>query len=161
MGVGNGLALHGTYYGPRGLALGRLRGKWWGPAAGPGPELFGDDINTRSGQTEAAALLGYPLVLGRTVLYGAAGVAYVSGRELGPYRFTLREGGLLSTDATHYYSYRDYRGLGLPLEIGLLTPFTYDEQVQLGLAGQANFGAERAVYCLLGTVSFFPGRAGR
>lgn len=157
-GLGNGLALHGGHYGPRLLALGRLRYKWWGPESGPQPQLFGDDINTRSRQTELAALVGYPLSVGESILYGAAGLAYLSGRQLGQYRYSVRRGGLISSDATHYYSYRDYRALGLPLEIGYLSPELGYHRLRLGLTGQLNFNPEQTVYCGLVTVSAFLNR---
>lgn len=158
VGVGNGLELHGGHYSPRLLAFGRLRGKRWGPESGPKPSLFGDDINTYSSQLEVAVLVGYPLAVGRSTLYGAAGLAYLSGRELGQYRYTLRKSGLLSADGTHYYSYRDYRALGLPLEIGYLSPELGYRRLRLGLAGQADFNPQQSVYCLLATLSVFPSR---
>ncbi|WP_375417423.1 hypothetical protein [uncultured Hymenobacter sp.] len=158
LGAGNGLALHGTYFSRHWLALGRLRGKWWGPESGPRPTLFGDDINTRSRQNEVAVLVGYPLAVGQSIIYGAAGLAYLRGRQLGEYRYTLRESGLISTDGTHYYRYRDYRALGLPLEIGYLAPAFDKEQLRLGLTGQADFNPEQIVYCVLATLTFFPTR---
>lgn len=157
-GVGNGVELHSGYYGRHLLAFGRLRGKWWGPESGPKSSLFGDDINTHSKQLEVAALVGYPLAVGRSIFYGAAGLAYLDGRELGQYRYTLRSSGLLSTDGTHYYSYRDYRALGLPLEIGYWSPELGYRRLRLGLAGQANFNPQQSVYCLLATLSVFPSR---
>lgn len=152
IGVGNGLELHGGYYGRHLLAFGRLRGKWWGPESGPKSSVFGDDINTHSKQLEVAALVGYPLAVGRSTFYGAAGLAYLDGRELGQYRYTLRSSGLLSTDGTHYYSYHDYRALGLPLEIGYLSPAFGNGELRLGVAGQADFNPERTVYCVLLTL---------
>lgn len=151
-GAGNGLEMHGGYYGRHLLAYGRLRGKWWGPTAGPTSALFGDDLNTRNHQFEIAALLGYPLAVGRSTLYGAAGLAYLDGRTLGEYRYTLRKSGLASTDGTHYYSYRDYRALGLPLEIGYLSPVSDSRQFRFGIAGQANYNPQQTVYCVLVTV---------
>lgn len=151
-GAGNGLEMHGGYYGRHLLAYGRLRGKWWGPKAGPTSSLFGDNLSTYNSQLEVAALLGYPLVVGRSTLYGAAGLAYLDGRTLGEYRYTLRESGLLSTDGTHYYSYRDYRALGLPLEIGYLSPAFDGQPFRLGIAGQANYNPQQTVYCVLVTI---------
>lgn len=151
-GVGNGLAVQGGYYGPRLLVLGRLRTKWWGPDTEPKANLTGDEVNTRSRQTEAAVLLGYPLPVGRALLYGGTGLAYVVGRQLGDYRYSIRRNGGLTTDATHYYAYRDYQALGLPLELGLLSAPIRKSRTRLGLTVQANLNPEQPVYCVLLTV---------
>ncbi|GAB3867322.1 hypothetical protein GCM10028824_09460 [Hymenobacter segetis] len=153
LGVGNGLEMHSGYKAPHWLAYGRLRGKWWGPDKEPKAHLFGDDVNTNSQQTEAAVLLGIPLAAGRSYFYAAAGVAYVSGRQLGEYRYSLRKSGLLSSDATHYYAYRDYQAIGLPLEVGWQSTAYADGNARFGLVGQANLNPEHSVFCLLGTVS--------
>ena len=153
LGVGNGLEAHGGYRANHWLAFGRLRGKWWGPEQEPKGHLFGDDINTHSQQSEVALLLGFPLPVGRSYFYGATGVAYVSGRQLGEYRYSLRKSGLLSADATHYYAYRDYQAFGLPLEVGWQSPPLRSEAVRLGLAAQANLNPQHSVYCFLATIS--------
>lgn len=152
VGVGNGVELHGGYSQRRLLAYGRLRGKWWGPTNGPKANWLGDDINTRSWQAEAAALLGYPLPVGRALVYGAAGLAYVRGRQLGEYRYSIRRNGGLVTNAEHFYAYRDYQALGVPLEVGVLLPPLGPGQLRLGLAGQANLNPQHSVYCLLLTI---------
>lgn len=153
VGVGNGLALAAGYRTPHWRAYGQLRGKWWGPDKEPKAQLFGDDLNTRSRQTEAAVLLGYSLAAGPTFFYAATGVAYVRGRELGEYRYSLRKSGLLSADATHYYAYRDYQALGLPVEVGWQTASFSTVGMRLGISAQANFNPQHTVYCGLGTVS--------
>lgn len=151
VGVGNGIALHGGYLGPRLLAYGRVRGKWWGPAAGPGANWFGESINARSRQLEAAALLGYPVVVRKSVIYGAAGLAYVNGRQLGAYRYSIRRSGVVG-EVKHFYAYRDYQALSLPLEIGVLSPALGPGHLRVGLAGQANLNSQQSVYCVLLTL---------
>lgn len=153
VGVGNGGAVQGGYEGPHWLAYGRVRGKWWGPETAPRAALLGDNVNTYSQQKEAAVLLGYAVAAGRSRFYAAAGVAYVSGRQLGEYRYSLRKSGLLSADATHYYAYRDYQAIGLPLEVGWQAPAFARETTRLGLAGQANLNPQHSVYCVLATIS--------
>ena len=153
LGLGNGLAAHGGYRAPHWLAYGRLRGKWWGPDQEPKAHLFGDDVNTNSRQTEAAVLLGIPVAAGQSCFYAATGVAYVSGRQLGAYRYSLRKSGLLSADATHYYAYRDYQAIGLPLEMGWLSPAFADGTARLGLVGQANLNPQHSVYCFMATIT--------
>ena len=158
-GVGNGVEAHGGYYGRHLLAYGRVRGKWWGPVSGLTPGASGatlappgEELTTRNRQVEVAALLGDPLTLGRSTLYAATGLAYLDGRRLGEYRYTLRQSGILSTEPTHYYRYRDYRALGLPVEIGYLAPVTARGQYRVGIAAQANYNPEQTVYCLLLTL---------
>lgn len=150
-GVGNGLELHAGRWGTRLMAYGRLRGKWWRPASGPSTNWLGHDLNTRSRQVEAAALLGYPVAVGKALVYAAAGVAYVNGRELGEYRYTLRANGLV-TSATHYYSYQDYQALGLPLEVGILTPRLGINAQRAGLSFQADLNPQYSVFCVLATL---------
>ncbi|MBH8557328.1 hypothetical protein [Hymenobacter negativus] len=153
LGVGNGAEIYGGYHAPHWLAYGRLRGKWWGPDKEPKAHLFGDDVNTSSRQTEVAALLGVPVAAGRSYFYAAAGVAYVSGRQLGEYRYSVRKSGLLSSDATHYYAYRDYQAIGLPLELGWQSAAYADGNARFGLVGQVNLNPQHSVFCLLATVS--------
>ena len=149
-GAGNGLELHVGRWESRFIAFGRVRGKWWGPTTGPTADWFGSNLNTRSRQVEAAALVGYPLAVGPLTLYAATGVAYVNGRQLGEYRFTLRTSGALS-DATHYYSYRDYQAVGWPLDVGILSPRFGAEKARAGLSFQANLNPQHSVFCLLAT----------
>lgn len=150
LGFGNGLELHGDYQtAGHLLLLGRARYKWWGPSSGPGVGQV-EHSNTSSRQTEIAALAVYGLPVGRSLLYGAAGVAYVAGRQLGEYRYSTLSNGLASSDATYYYAYRSYQALGLPVEIGFRAPPL--RGLRLGLAGQANFNPEHSVYCVLLTL---------
>ena len=152
-GLGNGLEVHAGYYHPRWLAFGRLRGKWWGPEQEPSAHFWSDGLNTRSEQTEAAVLLGIPVAAGQTYFYAAAGLAYVSGRQLGDYRYSLRKGGLFSTNAIHYYAYRDYQAVGLPLEVGWQSE-PLARALRLGVVAQANLNPQHSVYCFLATISF-------
>lgn len=159
--LGNGVAVHGGYLAAgHWLVLGRARGKWWGPAAGPGSKwisLF-ESLNTHSRQYEGALLGGYAQPLGSWLTYGAAGLGYVAGRQLGEYRYSLRGNGLLFGDATHYYAYRDYQALGVPLEVSVLAPPFARADLRLGLSFQANLNPEQSVYCLL--LSIWPGKFG-
>jgi len=142
------------------LVLGGARGKWWGPSSGPGARwisLF-ESLNTSSRQYEGAVLGGYALPLGRWLTYGAAGLGYVAGRQLGEYRYSLRGNGLFISDATHYYAYRDYQALGVPLEASVLAPAIARANLRLGLTLQANLNPEHSVYCLL--LSIWPGKFG-
>ncbi|MCI1187273.1 hypothetical protein MON38_07560 [Hymenobacter sp. DH14] len=155
LGVGNGLEMHGGYRAQRWVSYARVRGKIWGPDAEPRAHLFGDDINAYSQQFEVAAgLVGYPLKAGKSIVIVAAGLAYVNGRQLGEYRYSLRKSGLFTSDATHYYAYRDYAALGLPLELAWQAPEFAHSSVRLGLTGQANLNPQHSVYCLLSTVQF-------
>ena len=144
VGVGNGLGAHVGYFHHDWLLLGRARYKWWGPDAKPG-NGFTEHLNTRSRQAELAALAGYSRALGGSLLYAATGLAYVAGRELGTYRYTLRSSGLLS-GATHHYSYRDYQALGLPLELGIMLP-SIKNHLGPGLSLQANLNPEHSDFC--------------
>lgn len=157
LGLGNGVEAHGGYFSPQLMAFGRVRGKWWGPSSGPKPSIWGEDINTRSRQTEVAGLVGYPVAAGRTLFYAATGLAYVNGRQLGDYRFSLRSSGVVS-EVTHYYAYSDYQALGLPVEVGALSPpLGGGNSLRLGVSGQANFNPKQTVYCLLLTLWVGPG----
>ena len=151
-GVGNGVELHVGYLKPHLMTWVRGRGKWWGPEKGPGADFFGSEINTKSRQFEVAALAGYPLAVGRSTFYAATGAAFVAGRKLGEYRFTTRTSGGLAADPTHYYAYRDYTALGLPLEIGYLSPPFNAGYLRLGASAQANLNPQQSVYCLFFTV---------
>lgn len=153
-GLGNGVEIHVARTQQRLLLLGRARYKVWGPESGPG-SAFGllQTLNTRSQQAELAALAGSSLPLGRTMAYGAAGVGYVAGRQLGEYRYSVQTNSILG-EATHYYAYRDYQALGVPLEAGLLLPESKKRPVRLGLAFQANLNPEHSVYCALLTFWF-------
>ena len=144
VGLGNGLGAHVGYFHHDWLLLSRARYKWWSPDSKPSDS---GKLNTKSRQAEVAALLGYSLPLGGSRAYAAAGLGYVAGRELGDYRYTLRTSGLLSK-ATHYYSYRDYRALGLPLEVGVLLPSVY-KHLGPGLSVQANLNPEHSDFCVL------------
>ena len=150
-GVGNGVGLHVGYLKPHLMAWVRGRGKWWGPEKGPGADFFGSEINTKSRQFEVATLAGYPLAVGRSTFYAATGAAFVTGRKLGEYRFTTRTSGLVS-DPTHYYAHRDYKALGLPLEVGYLSPSFNAGHLRLGASAQANLNPQQSVYCLFFTV---------
>lgn len=154
--VGNGLEVHGGYLGPRLLAMGRIRYKWWGPESGPDESRFGTSDGPRSRQAEAAALLGYPLVVSRTVVYAATGLAYVNGRQLGEYRYSVRpsSSSLLPPPPCNFYAYRDYQAVGLPLEVGVVSPPLGPDLVRVGVVGQANLNPQQSVYCLLATFWF-------
>jgi len=157
-GLGNGVEIHVARTQQRLLLLGRGRYKLWGPESGPGSAFsLLQALNTRSQQVELAALAGSSLPLGRTLLYGAAGVGYVAGRQLGEYRYSIQTNSILG-EATHYYAYRDYQALGVPLEAGLLLPESKKRPVRLGLAFQANLNPEHSVYCAL--LSFWFGHVG-
>lgn len=143
VGVGNGLEAHVGRQQHGWLALARVRYRWWGPGSGPG-SAFLDNMNTRNRQVEVAAMAGYGLPLGRTLLYGGTGLSYLYGRHLGEYRYAAAYSGPLGS-RTYYYAYRDYQALGLPLEVSWLTPPR--RQARLGLAFQANFNPERTLYC--------------
>lgn len=151
--MGNGLELHATYQtNSHLLLLGRVRYKWWGPNSGPGSGLL-DQLNSRSRQTEVAALANYGVPVGRSRVYAAAGLAYVAGRQLGDYRYTTYASGFLSGDATYYHAYRRYQALALPLEAGYLAP-AFARAPRPGLAFQADLNPEHSVYCVLLTLGF-------
>lgn len=152
IGVGNGLELHAAHISPHVLVLGRLRGKWWHETTDTGSGWLSSDSDGLSRQFEAAALLGYPVAAGRSVLYGATGLAYVNGQQAGAYRYTVRSSGLLS-DPTNYYAHRNYQALGVPLELGWLSP-PLGSKIRLGVTGQANLNPQQSVFCLLTTVWF-------
>ncbi|WP_191906524.1 hypothetical protein [Hymenobacter baengnokdamensis] len=114
-------------------------------------------MNTRNRQLELAALVGYGLPLGRSLVYGAAGVGYLNGRQLGEYRYTAHYSGLLGSE-TYFYSYRSYQALGLPAEVGILSPKNRAGG-RWGLTFQANFNPEQTVYCAL--VSYWLGVSGK
>ncbi|ALW86414.1 hypothetical protein AUC43_15770 [Hymenobacter sedentarius] len=156
IGIGNGLEIHADYLKGHLLLVGRSRYKWWGPQEGPGSSNLLQNFNTRSRQTEVAALAGYGLPVGRGLAYAAAGVGYVAGRELGAYCYTIRSNNFFSND-THYYAYRSYQAIGVPLEVGLLTPGT-KRGLGIGLAFQTNLNPEKSVYCLL--LTFWGGQLG-
>ena len=147
-GVGNGLELHASRLQQHGLLLGRVRYKIWGPSSGPGSGWFDGGLNTYARQAEVAALAGYSLPLGKGLLYGAAGLSYLYGRQLGEYRYTIHQNSLLG-DATHYYAYRDYQAVGIPLELGVLAHLKRPADVRPGLTFQANLNPEQPVYCVL------------
>lgn len=147
IGIGNGLEMHAAYLKNHFLLLGRSRYKWWRPDSGPGANGLFQRLNTRSRQVEVAALVGYAQPVGRGLAYAAAGVGYVVGRQLGEYRFTLRGNEFLVND-THYYAYRSYQALGVPLEIGFISPLE-KRGTRLGLSLQANLNPEHSVYCVL------------
>lgn len=154
LGLGNGVEIHVARTQQRLLLLGRARYKVWGPEAGPGSAFsLLQTLNTRSQQAELAALAGGSLPLGRALAYGAAGVGYVAGRQLGEYRYSVQTNSFLG-EATHYYAYRDYQALGVPLEAGLLLPESKKRPVRLGLAFQANLNPEHSAYCALLTFWF-------
>ncbi|GAB3310046.1 hypothetical protein GCM10027511_22910 [Hymenobacter humi] len=148
--------MHAGYFKEHLLLFGRSRYKWWGPEDGPGTSNLFQNFNTRSRQAEVAALAGYGLPVGLGLAYAAAGVGYVAGRQLGEYRYTIRSNEFLSND-THYYAYRSYQALGVPLEVGLLGPVR-NRSLRVGLALQANLNPEKSVYCLL--LTFWGGKAG-
>lgn len=157
LGLGNGAAVHVAHFRPRLMALVRVRGKWWRSADAPGGGLF-NEPETRSRQFEAAALLGYPVVVGGSRLYAATGLGYVSGRQAGAYRYTIRTSGLLSSDPKNFYAHYQYQALGIPVEVGWQSPFLGPNKVRLGVAGQANFNPQQSVFCLLATVWFRVGK---
>ncbi|NML68083.1 hypothetical protein HHL22_23030 [Hymenobacter sp. RP-2-7] len=142
VGVGNGVEVHAGRQQRGWLALARVRYRWWRPGSGPGSSFL-DDVNTKSRQLEVAAMAGYGVPLGRTLLYGGTGLSYLYGRHLGDCRYTAAYSGLVGS-RTYYYAYRDYQALGLPLEIGWLSPPR--QQARLGLAFQANFNPERTLF---------------
>lgn len=146
-GLGNGAGIYVGRLQGHLLVLGRVRYKAWRPASGPGSDGWFSHLDTRSQQWEEAVLAGYAQPVGRGLLYAAGGLGYVQGRKLGEYRFTTRTSGLLG-DYTHYYSYRSYQALGLPLEIGLLHPIGAGN-IAVSLSAQANLNPEQSVFCLL------------
>ena len=150
VGFGNGLEAHAGRFSNHRLVLGSARYKWWKPDSGPGAGDLVSHFNTRSRQTEAAVLAGYGQPLGRTLAYAAAGVAYVAGRQLGEYRYTIRSNAFLA-NSTHYYAYRRYQAIGLPLEMGLLLPLP-NRDTNLGLSFQVNLNPDQSVYCVLLTL---------
>jgi len=154
--VGNALEAHVGAQRQSWIALGRVRYNWWGPTSGPGSSLF-DDVNTRSRQLEVASLVGYSRPLGRGLCYGAVGISYLRGRQLGEYSYSVNNGGLLSKPG-YFFSYRRYQALGLPLEIGALTP-PNRRGTRASVALQANFNPEKPVYCLL--IGFWIGGFGK
>ncbi|QKG51648.1 hypothetical protein [Hymenobacter sp. BRD67] len=83
--------------------------------------------------------------MGHALLYGATGLSYLNGRQLGDYRYAVTQSGILSTK-TYYYSYRNYQALGLPVEIGVLMR-PHRSGVRFGLAFQADFNPEKTLYC--------------
>jgi hypothetical protein len=139
------------------MALGRVRGKWWHAANAPDSGFFGDP-ETRSRQVEVAALVGYPMAVGSSRFYAAAGLGYVTGSRPGEYRYTLRTSGLLS-DPKNFYAHHQYQALGIPLEAGWQSPGLGAEKVRIGVAGQANLNPQQAVFCLLATAWFGGGNA--
>ncbi|MBF9237983.1 hypothetical protein I2I05_11315 [Hymenobacter sp. BT683] len=157
VGIGNGIEIHGGYLSNHFLLLGRTRYKWWRPDSGPGSTGLFRQFNTRSRQTEVAALAGYSMPLSGTLLYAGAGVGYVTGRQLGEYRYTLRGNALIGGD-THYYAYRRYQAIGLPLEAGILFPAPKFKP-SFGVTFQANLNPEQSVFCLLFTL--WSGQFGR
>lgn len=138
------------------MALSRARYRWWGPSSGSGSNLL-DELNTRSRQWEVAALADYSLPLGRGLGYVAAGLGYVRGRQLGEYRYATSRGRLITSN-TYYYSYRSYQAVGLPLEIGALTPPNH-RGTRASLALQAGFNPEKPIYCVL--IGFWVGNFGK
>ena len=157
LGLGNGTAIQIAHFRHQLIALGRVRGKWWRAANAPGSSVFGDP-ETRSRQAEVAALVGYPMAVGGSRFYAAAGLGYVDGSQAGEYRYTVRTSGLLS-DPNNFYAHHQYQALGLPLEAGWQSPGLGAEKVRVGLAGQANLNPQQAVFCLLATVWFSGGNA--
>lgn len=155
LGLGNGIEVHAGRQQGRWLLLGRVRYKVWGVSSGPG-SAWQDGINPHSHQVEVAALGGYALPLGKETLYGAAGLSYLNGRQLGEFRYSINQNSLLGS-VTYYYAYRDYQALGLPLEVGLLTS-RLNIRTRVGLALQANLNPEQPVYCVL--LTFWLGDAG-
>ncbi len=154
--VGNALEAHVGAQRQSWVALGRVRYNWWGPSSGPGSSLF-DNINTRSRQLEVAALVGYSRPLGRGSGYGAIGVSYLRGRQLGEYSYSVDKSGLLNKPS-YFFSYRRYQALGLPLEIGALTP-PNQRGARASVALQANLNPEKPIYCLL--IGFWIGNFGK
>ena len=65
----------------------------------------------------------------------------------------LRTSGLLS-DPKNFYAHREYQALGLPLELGVVSPLLGATGMRLGLTGQANLNPQESIYCLLATVWF-------
>ena len=157
LGLGNGAAIHIAHFRPHFMALGRVRSKWWHAADTPDSGVFGDP-ETRSRQVEVAALVGYPVAVGGSRFYAAAGLGYVNGSQAGEYRYTVRTSGLLS-DPKNFYAHYEYQALGVPVEAGWQSPGLGPEKVRVGLSGQANFNPQQAVFCLLATVWFGGGNA--
>ena len=147
VGIGNGLEMHAGYLKNHWLLLGRSRYKWWRPDSGPGSSGWFQRFNTSSRQVEVAALAGYGQPVGRSLAYAAAGVGYVIGRQLGEYRYTIRGNEFIVND-THFYAYRSYQAIGVPLEMGFISPLKKRE-TSLGLCFQANLNPEHSVYCVL------------
>ncbi|OGX88226.1 hypothetical protein BEN47_09045 [Hymenobacter lapidarius] len=150
LGVGNGVEIHAGYFANRFVVLGRTRYKWWRPDSGPGSSGLFRRFNTRSRQTEVAALAGYSVPVRSALVYAGAGVGYVAGRQLGDYRYTLRGNAAISND-TYYYAYRRYQAIGLPLEVGFVCPAP-NPDLNVGISFQANLNPEQSVFCLLVTL---------
>lgn len=152
LGIGNGLAAEAGQLWPRAVLLGRVRYKYWVPNSIRQHTKLFDGFNTRSRQTECAVLGGYPLPLGRGVLIAATGVAYVSGRQLGDYRYTRK--GFFSD--SHVFSYRRYQALGLPVQLswmGLTRRLGQAHPLQIGVSAQADFNPAQTEFCLLLTLT--------
>ncbi|GAB3637422.1 hypothetical protein GCM10027422_30120 [Hymenobacter arcticus] len=149
-GVGNAVGVYLAYERGPLLLLGRARYWWRGAASGPGSRWF-DKVNTRSRQTEVGLLAGRSLPLGRGQLYGAAGLAWVGGRKLGEYRYSVQYSGVLGSEE-YVFAYRQYQALGLPLEVGVQTPLRPDG-ARWGLALQANLNPQQSLFCALLTLT--------
>ncbi|GAB2952136.1 hypothetical protein GCM10027048_16480 [Hymenobacter coalescens] len=153
MGVGNGLGASATYERGAWLLTGRLRYKWWIPREIDLNPVF-SRLNSRSRQAEAALLLGRSLTTGTHRFHAAAGVAYVAGRNLGAYRYTLRRSGLFSSPSTDYFAYQRYSALGVPLEVGWQVSLDPLGVTRLGITAQGNLNPQRHDLTLLATLAF-------
>lgn len=154
-GVGNGVCVFGGVSWPRAVALLRGRYLWRGPNQEPFRHKLIQHLDTRSRQVEGAALLGYPMQLGRGTLQVASGLALVGGRLLTDYRFSKVSSGFISS-STHYFAYRRYVAVGLPLELSWQNKPLQREDGTLGISVQANLNPQHSTLCVL--LTFTAGR---
>jgi hypothetical protein len=152
LGLGTGVAAALSYEHHSWLLLTRTRHKWWIPSRFELDGVF-NRVNSRSRQTEAGLLLGRTLRAGAHRFHAAAGLAYLSGRDLLAYRYTLRRSGLTGR-TTDYFAYRRYRALGLPLELGWEAAVGRERFNRLGITAQADLNPERPDFTLLATLAF-------
>ncbi|MCC3159324.1 hypothetical protein LJ737_18930 [Hymenobacter sp. 15J16-1T3B] len=152
-GVGNGLGAGAAYERGPWLLLARTRYKWWIPREIDLNPVF-SRLNSRSRQAEAALLLGRALTAGAHRFHAAAGVAFLAGRNLGDYRYTLRRSGLFSSPSTDYFAYQRYTALGLPLELGWQVQLDELGVTRLGLTAQGNLNPQHRDLTLLATLAF-------
>ena len=147
-GLGNGLGAEAGWFGRRVALLGRVRYAWWLPQDIRRSSKLFDGYNTRSRQTEYAALAGYPLPVAGGVVTAAAGLAYVHGRQLDEFRYARK--GLFGN--SYVFSYTRYQALGVPVQLSWVaaTPNIGSRtSVRAGVSLQANFNPVQPDFTLL------------